>query len=136
MAMSMMLRRLGVPVTVHGFRSSFRDWAAEQGVKFELAEASLAHAIGSNVTRSYLRTSMLELRRPVLAAWAAYVTGSGADKRDRAQAGRGVIRIAISVEAFEAIAQTLPLGTVGYENERNASGGYFIWLDQRTWSPS
>jgi integrase len=75
MAMSMMLRRLGVPVTVHGFRSSFRDWAAEQGVAFDLAEASLAHAIGSNVTRSYLRTSMLELRRPVLASWASFVTG-------------------------------------------------------------
>ena len=79
MAMSMLLRRLDVPVTVHGFRSSFRDWAAEQGVAFELAEASLAHAIGSNVTRSYLRTSMLELRRPVLAAWANYVIGNGAD---------------------------------------------------------
>jgi integrase len=79
MAMSMMLRRLGVPVTVHGFRSSFRDWAAEQGVAFELAEASLAHTIGSNVTRAYLRTSMLELRRPILQKWADYVTGSDAD---------------------------------------------------------
>jgi hypothetical protein len=69
MAMSMMLRRLGVPVTLHGIRSSFRDWAAEQGVAFDLAEASLAHAIGSNVTRSYLRTSILELRRPVIAWW-------------------------------------------------------------------
>ena len=76
MAMSMMLRRLGVPVTVHGFRSSFRDWAAEQGIAFDLAEASLAHAIGSGVTRSYLRTSMLERRRPVLQSWANYVTGS------------------------------------------------------------
>jgi integrase len=74
----MMLRRLHTPVTVHGFRSSFRDWAAEQGVPFELAEASLAHTIGSNVTRAYLRTSMLELRRPVLASWANYVTGSDA----------------------------------------------------------
>ena len=79
MAMAMMLRRLNTPVTVHGFRSSFRDWAAEQGVAFDLAEASLAHAIGSNVTRSYLRTSMLELRRPVLQKWANYVTGVEAD---------------------------------------------------------
>ena len=78
MAMAMMLRRLKTPVTVHGFRSSFRDWAAEQGVAFDLAEASLAHAIGSNVTRSYLRTSMLELRRPVLASWTAFVTGEDA----------------------------------------------------------
>jgi hypothetical protein len=43
-----------------------------------------------------------------------------------------MIRIAITADAFEAIAATMPLGSVGYENERTASGGYFIWLDQRT----
>jgi hypothetical protein len=75
MAMSMLLRRLDATITVHEFRSSFRDWAAETGVEFSVAEQCLAHAIGSNVTRSYLRTSMLERRRPVLASWAAFVTG-------------------------------------------------------------
>jgi integrase len=64
MAMSMLLRRLDATITVHGFRSSFRDWAAETGVEFSAAERCLAHAIGSNVTRSYLRTSMLELNDP------------------------------------------------------------------------
>jgi hypothetical protein len=39
-----------------------------------------------------------------------------------------MIRIAIIAEAFEAIAATLPLGSVGYERERTATGGYFIWL--------
>ena len=96
MAMSMMLRRLGVPVTWHGIRSSFRDWAAEQGVAFDLAEASLAHAIGSNVTRSYLRTSMLKLRRPVLASWASFVGGETRRQRGRASQGRGVIPVASS----------------------------------------
>jgi hypothetical protein len=67
MAMSVLLRRLDATITVHGFRSLFRCWAAETGVEFSVAEQCLAHAIGSNVTRSYLRTSMLELRRPVLA---------------------------------------------------------------------
>jgi integrase len=67
------------PITVHGFRSSFRDWAAETGVEFSVAEQCLAHAIGSNVTRSYLRTSMLELRRPVLAPWASFVCGETGD---------------------------------------------------------
>jgi hypothetical protein len=43
-----------------------------------------------------------------------------------------MVRIAITADAFEAIAATMPLGNVGYENERTASGGYFIWLDQRT----
>jgi hypothetical protein len=41
-----------------------------------------------------------------------------------------VIRIAITAEAFEAIAATLPLDSVGYEPERTASGGYFVWLDR------
>jgi hypothetical protein len=43
-----------------------------------------------------------------------------------------VIRIAITAEAFEAIKATMSLGSVGYENARTASGGYFLWLDQRT----
>ena len=79
MAMSMLLRRLDATITVHGFRSSFRDWAAEAGMEFSLAEQCLAHAIGSNVTRSYLRTSMRELRRPVLASWASFVCGETGD---------------------------------------------------------
>lgn len=71
----MLLRRLKVPVTVHGFRSSFRDWAAEQGVEFSVAEQCLAHSVGNGVVQAYLRTSMIEQRRPVLQAWANYVTG-------------------------------------------------------------
>jgi hypothetical protein len=51
----------------------------------------LAHAIGSNVTRSYLRTSMLKLRRPVLASWASFVCGETRRQRGRASQGRGVI---------------------------------------------
>jgi len=43
-----------------------------------------------------------------------------------------LIRIAITPAAFEAISATLPLGSVNYERERTASGGYFIWLDRLT----
>ena len=43
-----------------------------------------------------------------------------------------MIRLAITEAAFEAIAATMALGSVDYENERTASGGYFIWLDPRT----
>ena len=75
MSLNMLLRRLKVPVTVHGFRSSFRDWAAEQGVEFSVAEQCLAHSVGNGVVQAYLRTSMIEQRRPVLQAWANYVTG-------------------------------------------------------------
>jgi hypothetical protein len=43
-----------------------------------------------------------------------------------------MIRISITRAAFEAVAATLPLGSVGYEPERSPSGGVFIWLDRRT----
>jgi|HubBroStandDraft_1064217.scaffolds.fasta_scaffold911923_2 hypothetical protein len=43
-----------------------------------------------------------------------------------------MIRLAITAAAFEAIAATLPFGSVAFERERTASGGYFIWLDRRT----
>ena len=76
----MLMRRLRAgQFTVHGFTCSFRDWAAETRVVFEVAEASLAHAIGSNVTPSYLRTTMLERRRPIMAGWANFVCGCDAD---------------------------------------------------------
>jgi hypothetical protein len=60
---------------VHGFRSTFRDWAGDHGVEFEIAEACLAHAIGNAVTRAYLRTTMIERRRKVMADWAAFLAG-------------------------------------------------------------
>ena len=78
MSMAMLLRRMKVPVTTHGFRSSARSWMADQGVAFELAEAALAHTVGNAVVQAYQRSSMLERRRPVLAAWAQFVTSSDA----------------------------------------------------------
>jgi integrase len=70
------MRRLGAGAyTVHGFRSAFRDWAADKGVAFEVAEQCLAHAVGNGVTRAYLRTTILERRRKVMASWAALLAG-------------------------------------------------------------
>jgi integrase len=76
MTMAMLLRRMGIDVTVHGMRSSFRMWAADTGVPFDLAEAALAHAAGSAVVQAYQRSSMLERRRPLMSAWADFVTGA------------------------------------------------------------
>jgi integrase len=68
-------------VTLHGFRSAFRSWCGDHGVERELAEQSLAHAFGSQVEQAYNRTAMLERRRPVMAAWGAFVSGEAdADK--------------------------------------------------------
>ena len=54
-------------VTVHGFRSSFRDWAAEEaGAPRELAEVVLAHQVGSDVERGYARSDLLDRRRALM----------------------------------------------------------------------
>jgi integrase len=76
MAMTMAMRRLKQgDFTVHGMRSAARSWMADNGVEFELAEACLAHAVGNAVVQAYQRSSMLERRRPVMQAWASFLTG-------------------------------------------------------------
>lgn len=76
MSMLMLLRRMGVNnVTVHGFRSAFRDWASEEGnVSREVAELSLGHKVGSEVERAYARSDLLEKRRALMERWCHYVT--------------------------------------------------------------
>lgn len=75
MAMLMLLRRMKVErITVHGFRSTFRDWAAEQpNVAREVAELSLTHKVGSDVERAYARSDLLDKRRTLLKEWIRYV---------------------------------------------------------------
>jgi integrase len=77
MAMEMMLRRLGrVDITVHGFRSSFRDWAGEcTPFPREVAEAALAHLVGDATERAYRRGDAIAKRRELMEAWASYVAG-------------------------------------------------------------
>lgn len=65
--------------TIHGFRSSFRDWCAENGKSFEAAEISMQHEIGSEVTRSYFRSDLLEQRRVLMQEWADYLLGDSAN---------------------------------------------------------
>lgn len=63
------------PAVPHGLRSTFRDWAAEQGIDHDLAEMSLAHHVGSEGERAYKRTDMLERRRAVLENWGRFARG-------------------------------------------------------------
>lgn len=74
MSMTMQLRRMGVEgATVHGFRSSFRDWVAEEtDFAWDLAEAALAQTVGDATERAYRRGDALEKRRPMMDAWADY----------------------------------------------------------------
>jgi integrase len=74
MVFLMMLRRLKVPVTAHGFRSSFRDWAAEATVfPREVAEMALAHTIESKTEAAYRRGDLLEQRRAMMESWSSYI---------------------------------------------------------------
>ena len=73
MAMLKLLERLKVPVTVHGFRSTFRDWCGETtGFPHAAIEKCLAHEVASAVERAYARSDLLDKRREIMAAWAAY----------------------------------------------------------------
>ncbi|MFK2876876.1 tyrosine-type recombinase/integrase [Rhodanobacter hydrolyticus] len=66
-------KRMGKPFTVHGFRSSFRDWAAEKtDFPAEVVEMALAHTIRNKVEAAYRRGALLEKRRKLMEAWAAY----------------------------------------------------------------
>src|SRR5262249_10130388 len=74
MSMLMLLRRMGRgDLTTHGFRSTFRDWCAEQtAFPYEAAEMALAHAVGSRVELAYRRGDLLEKRRALAEAWADF----------------------------------------------------------------
>ena len=62
-------------VTMHGFRSSFRDWAAEQtNFPSTVCEAALAHAVRDKVEAAYFRTDLFERRRELMHTWAAFAT--------------------------------------------------------------
>jgi|LauGreDrversion4_2_1035121.scaffolds.fasta_scaffold210044_1 hypothetical protein len=73
MAMPMALRRAGMDVTVHGFRSTFRDWVSEEtGHPSDVAEMALAHTISNKVEAAYRRRDLLEKRRLLMNDWQAY----------------------------------------------------------------
>lgn len=78
MSMLMLLRRMNVEgVTVHGFRSTFRDWASEMAnAPREVAEMSLAHQVGSDVERAYARSDLLEKRRELMERWSRFVSST------------------------------------------------------------
>ena len=74
MAMSMLLKRMErKDITVHGFRSTFRDWASEQtSFPHEVCEMALAHTIGNKAEAAYRRGDLFEKRRNLMDAWAAF----------------------------------------------------------------
>lgn len=73
MTLTAITRRMGVAAVPHGFRSTFRDWAAERtSFSHQVAEMALAHAIGNQVEAAYRRGDLLDKRTKLMAAWAAF----------------------------------------------------------------
>lgn len=94
-------------VTVHGCRSTFRDWASSHGYSSELAERALAHAVKNKTEAAYLRTDLLEARRPMMNAWADYCYGTveapaKIEAKDQTPAELAFARLAAKMEADDA----------------------------------
>lgn len=80
MVFLMALRRMRVKVTAHGFRSSFRDWAAERtGFAGEVCEMALAHVVRDKTEAAYRRGDLFEKRRQLMVSWAAFATSTRGD---------------------------------------------------------
>lgn len=79
MTLTKLLRDTGLAkrATVHGFRSSFRDWCGETGKPRELAEAALAHAV-KGVEGAYFRSDLLDRRRRLMQQWGQFLAGESA----------------------------------------------------------
>jgi len=77
MTVSKVMRDAKLPFVPHGFRSSFRDWAAEKmpHIPDPVAEAALAHIVSDAVVRAYKRTQFLEMRRQILDEWGRFIAG-------------------------------------------------------------
>jgi integrase len=80
-AMKMLIKRMKIKsASIHGFRSTFRDWCGDEtSFPREIAEAALAHKVGSDVEQAYRRSDALEKRRRLMEAWAEYCTEKNAN---------------------------------------------------------
>jgi integrase len=80
MVFLMLLRRMKLDITAHGFRSSFRDWASERtNIPHDVCEAALAHSLKDKTEAAYKRTDLFDKRRELMELWAAFATRTQAD---------------------------------------------------------
>jgi integrase len=101
MAFLMLLRRMKRDdLTAHGFRSTFRDWAAERtNFPSEVAEMALAHAVSSKVEQAYRRGDLFERRRRMMTAWATFCGVEKQTADGRVAAPRGLVRHSVAANA-------------------------------------
>ena len=92
MAFLQLLKRMGHPdLTAHGFRSTFRDWAAERtAYPHEVAEMALAHAVANKVEAAYRRGDLFDKRRRIMDDWAEYCANPGAARKENVVALRSI----------------------------------------------
>jgi integrase len=90
MAFLMLLRRIGLDdLTVHGFRSTFRDWAAERtNCPNHVVEMALAHAVGDKVEQAYRRGDLFEKRSRLMGQWATFCITAPTERRNSVTALR------------------------------------------------
>ena len=76
MTMIQHMKRAGLEARPHGFRSSLRDWMEEAAdpAPYEVKETTLGHSVGERTERAYRRTDYLDQRRPIMEAWASFVS--------------------------------------------------------------
>ena len=118
MVFEMLLPRLEIESTVHGSRSSFKDWAIEQtAFPWIVSEAALAHNLGNSTETAYARSDLFDKRRELMQAWADYIAGQPLLDRNHKQ--KGVISN-LSQERIRAICNE-----IDYQNN--------IVLDTRTY---
>jgi integrase len=72
---SKLMRDNGFEGTPHGFRSAFKDWASETGVRDEVSEAALAHADTNRIRAAYRRTNFITERKDLMEQWSSFVCG-------------------------------------------------------------
>lgn len=94
MALEAVLRRTKVDCTVHGYRSSFRDWAGDRTpFARDVVEGALAHAIENKTEAAYRRGTALEKRRELMAAWAAYCDATAQEVKGNVTPLRSAARV-------------------------------------------
>lgn len=77
MVFEMATRRMGIPITPHGFRSTFSDWVSETtAFSSEVREMALAHAVKNKTKAAYRRGDLFEKRRELMTAWGDYALGA------------------------------------------------------------
>ena len=92
MALSGLLKELGLAAVPHGFRSSFRDWAEDEtDHPREVVEAALGHTVRNPVEAAYARSDLFERRRRLMDDWADYLAGRTRDREVARAAARPAV---------------------------------------------